>query len=198
VTSVKIPVQDITAVILAGGCGRRMQAQDKGLLEYAGRPLIENVIEAIRPQAGRLIINANRNLDTYRQLGYDVVEDYPGGYQGPLAGLASALQQIDTDLILMVPCDMPRLPADLVSRLWNAMQRDDAAVAVAHDGRRMHPVVALMKRVAVNDLPAAVEAGMRKAQAWIEQQHFALADFSDECGSFSNLNTPEDFQHGAD
>jgi molybdopterin-guanine dinucleotide biosynthesis protein A len=197
VTSVNVPVKDITAVILAGGRGRRMQEQDKGLLEHAGKPLVEHVIDAIRPQVGRLIINANRNLDSYRQYGYDVIEDRPGGYLGPLAGLSSALQQIDTDLILMVPCDMPRLPADLVSRLWVAMQRDDAAIAVAHDGRRMHPVVALMKRMAANALPAAVDAGLRKAQAWVEQQHFALADFSDEYTGFSNLNTSEDFRHGA-
>ncbi len=42
----------ITAAILAGGEGSRMQGRDKGLIELAGRPLVAHVVEATG-RAGR-------------------------------------------------------------------------------------------------------------------------------------------------
>ncbi|MEW8383867.1 MAG: NTP transferase domain-containing protein, partial [Candidatus Thiodiazotropha taylori] len=49
---------DYTAVILAGGRGSRMGGNDKGLILFDGKPLIEHVINTIAPQVGRLLINA--------------------------------------------------------------------------------------------------------------------------------------------
>ena len=63
--SKKINKSDITGVILAGGQARRMQGQDKGLVLLNNKPMIEYVIENLKPQVGELVINANRNLDTY-------------------------------------------------------------------------------------------------------------------------------------
>ena len=40
----------ITAVVLAGGQGNRMGGQDKGLLAFHGRPLIEHILDGLRPQ----------------------------------------------------------------------------------------------------------------------------------------------------
>ncbi|MGD8546878.1 MAG: NTP transferase domain-containing protein, partial [Thiohalophilus sp.] len=64
--------KEITGIILAGGLARRMQGQDKGLLPYQGRPLIEHVSERLRPQVARICINTNRHLETYRAYGYPV------------------------------------------------------------------------------------------------------------------------------
>jgi molybdopterin-guanine dinucleotide biosynthesis protein A len=78
--------QDVTAVILAGGKGRRMDGKDKGLVELANRPLIEYVITAIKPQVGSIILNANRNQQQYAVYGYPVITDALDDFQGPLAG----------------------------------------------------------------------------------------------------------------
>ena len=82
----------MTAVILAGDMARRMGGVDKGLIELNGRPMIEYIIEALQPQVGSIVINANRNLEQYRRYGYPVVEDIMGDYFGPLVGMASDLQ----------------------------------------------------------------------------------------------------------
>ena len=57
--------ENITVVILAGGKGRRMGGQDKGLVSYKNHSLIKHVIDAISQQADNIIINANRNLQEY-------------------------------------------------------------------------------------------------------------------------------------
>ncbi len=47
--------REITAVILAGGQGRRMGGDDKGLYLLNGEPLINHVINAIKPQTDRVV-----------------------------------------------------------------------------------------------------------------------------------------------
>ena len=62
-------------MILAGGQGSRMAGADKGLQPYQGRPLIEHVFDALRRQTQRLLVSANRNLESYQSYGFDVVSD---------------------------------------------------------------------------------------------------------------------------
>ncbi|NNL06124.1 MAG: molybdenum cofactor guanylyltransferase [Gammaproteobacteria bacterium] len=182
---------DITAVILSGGKGRRMDGKDKGLVELGGRPLIEYVIDAIEPQVEAIIINANRNLDTYSAYGYPVISDTLADYQGPLAGFFSALKVTKTSHIVTLPCDGPLLPDNLVDRLISALQQNDADIAVAHDGDRMQPVYSLIPRRLTASLNAFLDEGGRKIDLWYKNHRVALADFSDCPETFRNINTDE-------
>ena len=59
----------ITAVILAGGQGRRMGGQDKGLIEFDGRLMIEILIERLLDQQLDILINAaHSNANIVRQV----------------------------------------------------------------------------------------------------------------------------------
>lgn len=185
------PKSEITGAILAGGMGRRMGGRDKGLLKIEGRTLIEHVLDTLRPQTGQLLINANRNLEEYRKLGLPVVQDMVGEFFGPLAGVASALRAADTPYLLTVPCDSPRPPSDLCQRLFQAMIQADAEIAAAHDGQRMQPVFALLRRELLDDMLAYLEQGGRNTGAWYKEQRLALADFSDCPEAFLNINTPQ-------
>ena len=186
---------EITAVILAGGRGRRIGGKDKGFVMLNNLPLIEHVIAAVSPQTGQLIINANRNIEEYQRYGFPVVSDTMTDYQGPLAGFASTLAAVDTDYIVTIPCDSPLLPADLVQRLVHALQNEDAELAVAHDGQRLQPVFALMRVSLLPSLLGFLQRGDRKIDLWYAQHKMAKADFSDIPETFLNINTPADQQH---
>jgi len=182
----------VTAVILAGGMGRRMGGVDKGQVMLNDRPLIEWVIEAIRPQVNQILINANRNHDAYARYGFPVLRDQLADFQGPLAGFAAGMQAATTDYIVTVPCDGPLLAPDLVQRLQQALQKQDAEIAVAHDGNRLQPVYALLPVALLPSLQAFLDSGERKIDRWYAQQRMALADFSDSPSTFLNINTPAD------
>lgn len=185
---------EITAIILAGGRGRRMGGKDKGLVELNGIPLIDHVLSAVSPQAGQLIINANRNIVEYQRYGFPVVSDTMEDYQGPLAGFASAMAVAKTEYIVTIPCDSPVLPPDLVQRLVHALQREDAKLAVAHDGERLQPVFALIQVKLLPSLLEFLRRGDRKIDLWYAQHKMAKADFSDIPETFLNINTPGDQQ----
>ncbi|GAB2804260.1 molybdenum cofactor guanylyltransferase [Halomonas shantousis] len=179
---------DITAVILAGGEGRRMGGRDKGWEPLLGQPLIRHVLARLEDQVGAVLINANRSLETYRQLGYPVISDRDSGYQGPLMGIWSGMWAVETPWTLIVPCDSPALPEDLVERLRRGV--NGHSIAVAHDGQRAHPVVALLRTELRDDLGRALAEGERKIDRFYARHAWCHVDFSDAPHAFVNLNSP--------
>ncbi|MEX0730853.1 MAG: molybdenum cofactor guanylyltransferase MobA [Aquisalimonadaceae bacterium] len=184
--------EDITGLILAGGRATRMGGQDKGLITVAGRPMAAHILTALRPQVAALLINANRNLDRYAELGAPVVSDQVADFAGPLAGMASGLGSADTAWMVTAPCDSPLIPPDLVARLIAALRADGAELAVAWGEGRMQPVFALLPRRLLPSLNAFLQAGERKIDRWYAQHRVALADLSDRPEMFLNINTPEE------
>jgi len=187
-----LPRSDITAVVLAGGRGRRMGGRDKGLLELKGRPLIEYLLDAVSPQVGSIIINANRNQERYAAYDHPVVADTLENFQGPLAGFLCAMAAASTPYLLVLPCDSPFLPADYVSRMARTLLDQQAELAVAHDGKRLQPVYALLPRSLRPSLEAFLAAGDRKIDLWYAQHRMTPVDFSDCPELFRNINTPAD------
>ncbi len=189
-----ISVENITAVILAGGQGRRMNGQDKGLLEFNGEALIEILLRELKRQAVATLINANRNLERYRAYGLPVISDKLEDYQGPLAGFASAMDFVDSDFILTLPCDGPVIAADYVERFIASQTRSGASICVAFDGERLQPVHALIRVDLLTSLNQFLDSGDRKIDRWYALHDYMRTDFSDCAGMFRNINTPSDQQ----
>ena len=185
------PHDPITAILLAGGAGRRMGGEDKGLLKLKDKPLTEWVLARIQPQVDEIVISANRNLERYRAFGFPVLPDKTEGYAGPLAGIARGLLDAQHDLILSVPCDTPFLPDDLVARLYAALHSGDYDLAVpVIAGAGQHAICLMRRRVGAN-LALYLSQGGRKVQEWQAGLKCAHADFSDAAPFFVNLNQPE-------
>ncbi len=196
----------ITGIVLAGGRGSRMGGVDKGLQLYNGTALAKHAIEQLQSQVGPLLINANRNLDTYEawgsQVSADVLVDGITDFAGPLAGFLVGLQHCTTPYLITVPCDTPRFPSDLVNRLADALSQQDADIAMVsspdEEGVLRHqPVFCLMKRELVKSLKAFTDAGGRKIGAWAVQHKLARVNFNevyDDPKAFYNANTLEDLQ----
>lgn len=190
----QITKNDVTAVILAGGKGRRLGGQDKGLVHYQNKPLIEHVLERIKPQVNRILLNANRNHKNYANYGYPVIGDELSDYQGPLAGFATAMKVVTTSHIVTLPCDGPLLPTNLLSRMLDKLTNLSPAsdtLVVAHNGERLQPVYALIPVKLINSLECFLEEGNRKIDLWYDNHTMLIADFSDTPEVFDNINTEE-------
>jgi len=183
-----IKPDDITAVILAGGEGRRMGGTDKGLIELDGKPLIAHVIARLEPQTSNIIISANRNIEYYQTYDYPVISDQIKN-QGPLGGILSALLQCRSDWLLTVPCDSPHLPLDLVHRIINTANQTKARLFTVHDGRRSQPLFSLIHRNLTGSLQTYLAANNQKAALWLAQQGTIKVNFNDQPNAFININT---------
>jgi molybdenum cofactor guanylyltransferase len=182
----------VTGIVLAGGQGSRMGGVDKGLQPFRGKPMVAHAIERLAPQVDELLINANRNAEAYANLGYRVIADEIEGFAGPLAGFERGLAHASGDLVVTVPCDSPFLPADLVARLREALERAQADLAVAKTGEQAHPVFSLMRREVHASLTRFLASGQRKIDKWYAALKVVEVSFDDEADAFLNINTREE------
>ena len=175
-----------------------MGGVDKGLQTLQGKPMILHVIQRLQPQVDRIMINANQNLDRYREFNFPVCADEKNDYAGPLAGMQAGLIHCETAYMLTAPCDTPMLPTDLVTQLATALEKSTADIAVAntkqHDRVQRQPVFCLMKKTVLTDLTAALERGVRKVDLWLAEKNVVDVVFDDET-AFANINTLEELNH---
>jgi len=179
------------AVVLAGGLARRMGGVDKGLVEIGNRPMVAWVLDALTPVADSVVINANRSTDQYQVFGHPVIGDVVDDFPGPLAGLLSACETLETDWVLMCPCDSPFVTKDLVEHLRGSSEHSSESIVVAHDGARLQPVFAAIQRHLAPELRAYLEAGDRKIDRWFEQVGYEPIDCTAFASMFDNINTSE-------
>ena len=190
-----IVAAQITGLILAGGRGTRMGTVDKGLQLFRGQTMVQHVLDRLSPQVGRVIINANQNLERYKESGLPVVPDQIAGYAGPLAGLHAGLSHCETDYLLPVPCDAPLLPDNLAQKLSDALQANyDAELAMVVSGDEKNPerqpVFCLMKKSVLPGLINYLLQGERKVDQWVAMHKF-IAVYFDDAAAFTNINTKE-------
>ena len=180
----------ISAILLAGGRSSRMQGRDKALVEYRGKPMIDHVLDSVYGSVRRILISYNGPSEKLSDLGLQVIPDRFEGFQGPLAGIASCLDSVDTDFTLVVPCDTPNLPKDLVARLSGAM---DATVDLVHarDPVRSHPLIMLARTTLLASVSDYLARGGRSVMGWCELQSRRAVVFAD-ASAFRNMNEMKD------
>lgn len=188
----KLKSARVAAVILAGGQGRRMGGADKGLIDYQGRPLVEWTLAALVPQAGEILISANRNLEIYAAYGHRVLTDTMPDFPGPLAGVLAALDAVTAEWLLVAPCDTPHLPADLAVRLLDAALRESVPLAVAADDERVHYGCFLVRTDQRDTLAAFLAGGERAVHRWQADLPSTAVRFEAAC--FVNFNQPQDLR----
>ncbi len=189
---------NVAGVLLAGGLARRMGGGDKGLALLGGRPLLDRIIERIRPQVSELIINANGDAQRFAEYGLPVVPDVIGDFAGPLAGVLTGLEWAAKNSpgrpwVASFATDAPFVPADLVERLSAAVETEGGDMACAASAGRAHPVFGLWPVALAADLRRAmIEEDMRKIDRWTARYNLIMVDFPDvPFDPFFNINAPD-------
>ena len=118
-------------LVLAGGLARRMGGGDKPRTSIGGVTILSRVLERMKPQCTRLILNANGDPARFADTGLPVIADDVPDFAGPLAGILAGLDWAaahapDVAYVASVPGDCPFLPRDLVARLHQARAARDS------------------------------------------------------------------------
>jgi molybdopterin-guanine dinucleotide biosynthesis protein A len=191
--------------VLAGGRGSRM-GSDKALLQFAGRPLIDHAVAKLRRICGEVHILAgeqttaangrNAALAAYAPLVYDLHANC-----GPIAGVEAALAHSSQEWNLILPVDMPLLPAAfLYGWVREAVGRPGVRVALFELGGRTQAMPLLIHRDACGYLSRAMERGEYTLLAALEgaatesgaDPDISVLSAGEREGWFANLNTPEE------
>jgi molybdopterin-guanine dinucleotide biosynthesis protein A len=182
----------LVCVVLAGGESRRMGGA-KPLQPFDDETLIARAVELARGYADDVSV-AVRDRAQAGETDVRLIFDDPA-VEGPLGGLAAALdhaQALAAEGVLTIPCDAPLLPADLATRLSQALA-PSAGAAVAASGGRLHPVCALWRTSVRDRLPAYLATGRRSLHGFAETCGGVTVEWPDgPSDPFANANTPEE------
>ncbi len=184
----KLEPATCSGLILAGGRGTRLGNSDKGLVELQGNPLVQHVINHISSQVDDIVISANRNIDIYNQYSDKVIEDSLENFQGPLSGIASAMPHCRHEWVLVVACDIPFLPNDLVHRL-SQIPADTTLSVASVEGH--HQLVFLIHNSLLHSIQHSLKKNQLKLMQWIQSQACHVVEFDNSHNEFDNINTSE-------
>ncbi|WKU20734.1 molybdenum cofactor guanylyltransferase MobA [Advenella alkanexedens] len=188
-------ISNTAGLILAGGLGSRMNHQDKGMVLFKQKPLVEYPLALLRKNVDCIVISANRNLDKYASYGHPVIPDLPQYTAlGPLGGIYSASMQLPENItfIQVVPCDTPFLPDHLVEQLHTALLQTNTDIAMAISGSNQHPSIIQFRRSLLPDLKRRLDQHVDKLRlrSFVLDNAHTLVNFEQE-DFFINFNNPE-------
>jgi molybdopterin-guanine dinucleotide biosynthesis protein A len=143
------------------------------------------------------MINANRNLGAYESMGVPVWPDTLPDYAGPLAGFLTGLERCETPYLVTVPCDSPRFPLDLVERLADGLESQQAEIALAAtregDTTQVHPGVLPDEDVA-DGKPGAIHARRPAQDRPLDRAASLRRGRLRDAAAFANANTASELQ----
>jgi molybdopterin-guanine dinucleotide biosynthesis protein A len=195
-----VTARDILGVVIAGGLSRRM-GSDKLWIELAGEPLIARAARRLAEQAGRVILNVNGPDERLERLGYPIVPDLEQDFQGPLAGLLTALHWArvhapEVTHLVTAPADSPFFPFNLAERLIASVEGYTDDIAIAFCEGRPQPVFGLWPVSCLSALEQFLaDAGSLKVMDFVRSRGGRRVDFEPgEPPAFFNINTSEDYE----
>ena len=183
-------------IVLAGGASSRM-GRDKTRLALSDGTLPELAARRLAAVCAEVAV-----ADCGRGLLRDLLPDLPtladGPGRGPAAGILGAAAAYPGRPLLVLACDLPRVPAGLLGELARPATAD---WTVPRWQRGFEPLAALYGPAALAALARRVERGLLALHRLAEEplavrvlEGEELARFGDPQEIFLNLNTPEDWE----
>ena len=169
--------------------------QDKALLTHPdGGVWLTALVEKLQPLGLPIRVVTRHQSHRERLSGYPEVTVLlePAPWSGPLQALARVLPVVPDEAVLVLPVDMPCLTTAVLQRLVEAWQDQPDRVAVAHDGQRLQPLLAVVP-AGPPFQPALLEQVQAGRYRWLEWlQRVPHQAVSLPSSTLVNANCPED------
>lgn len=183
----------ISAAILAGGNGRRLNGVAKGTIKVGGVSIVQRLIAQLScAGVDNIVIIANEPAP-YSCFALEVVADIRYGI-GPMGGIETGLRYFadHSNAVMFIPCDLPNISAKEILALKQAFISTDWPVVFAETSDFFwHPLCAVVHNGLLETISDAIDAGRRKIRDVWKQTGAARVRFDDE-EAFFNINSLTD------
>ena len=160
---------ELMGVVLSGGQSWRM-GEDKALLIYRGKTLLQNCISLVRRFTSDLIISGrHEQLGGVDMHGVSLVEDIIPGI-GPLGGIYSAMS-IPARRYLILAVDMPFLSYELLKKMLNI----PGNVVVSYKGR-LQPLCSILEREVVFEAETRINRKEYAVMGLLDKIDYSLVE----------------------
>lgn len=204
----KRQIKPRSAVVLAGGRGRRMGMVEKALLEFEGKTILERLLESLFRVVDEVILSVRDSTqkEKFRQVlekfpareirfCFDTLED-----AGPLEGIRAGLVESRSGYSFVCAGDMPFVNFKVVDLLFEKAEGHDVALPRWED-RKYEPLHAVYSKRLVPEIEKAFEKGKRSVLTPVfEMKDVVFVEVSEirkldpQLRTFVNINTIEDMK----
>lgn len=192
-----------SAVVLGGGRGKRMGG-NKLFLAVDGIFLVHKVINRLSEWFGKIVIVVSQeDRDPFIQiqgklleaLDLEVIVDKQPGL-GPLEGLATSLEHINTQWAFLAGCDMPFINEAVLRTMWGRKKETSSVICASFDGFT-EPLHAFYRKDCISSIRSNLGKGNRKLKSFYKDEN--VTRVNETClrhlpgfrTSFLSVNTPE-------
>ncbi len=180
---------EVTAIVLCGGKGSRLDDYDKPLLQLGETRFIDRILDRLKSQVRDIVISCSRNVAIYEALHYPLAIDRELNV-GPLGGLTEAFSLIKTEWAFTTPGDTPFISDTIVERLRQDAEMRGVAVPEVKGTRQN--LCLLLDALHRDKLVEFHVRGGNAVKHWLNEEQIKSTDLSDIEDSFFNVNTHED------
>jgi len=178
-----------TAIILAGGKSSRM-GTEKGMLSINDQTMLEHICKQLRGTFSQILISAG-DAEKHSFAGFEVVRDKISG-QGPLMGIASALEASANEINFVVACDIPHIEMDCVRKMLTEAKGADIVVPTTDD-RKYEPLFAIYRKSALDAIKRTLRKGERKISEVFDKCEVKYIDLG-KADWLININTLAEYE----
>ena len=196
-----------SCIILCGGQSRRM-GQDKGSMIIHNKPMIKHILSTLNHEINEAIIvlNDQDRITKYEEFidsadyTYQVtfVEDKIKN-KGPLPGIMTGLENINSQYSLILPCDSPYVTKNYINAIFEEIDENYQAIVPYHDEdsklKTSEPLHSIYNKNIIPQIENLLENDILHIKGLIEKidTKFVLIDNKKILKKeFRNLNRPED------
>lgn len=197
-----------SAIILAGGRGRRMGMVEKTLLEFEGKTILERLLENLLQVVDEVVLSVRDTSQKEKLI--PVLEKFPDQKihfcfdtredAGPLEGIRAGLLESGSEYSFVCAGDMPFVNPEVVDLLFKKAIGHDAALP-RWDERMFEPLHAVYSRNMLPEIEKAFERGKHSVLAPVFQMKDVIfvevseiREIDSELRTFANINTVEDLE----
>lgn len=186
-------MEDVTAIILAGGKSSRM-GTNKALLTINGITVIEQIVNECKKITDHILIVTN-NFADYQFLQLPMVEDKEKG-KGPLAGIQAGLSTVSTEKNIVIACDMPFISAEIAKVLLEELTNYDACLPKIND--QLHPLFAAYRKSCLHAVNQSLNDGQLRIRHFLNQVRVKIKTEKELPSYFNkamfNMNNPQEYE----
>ena len=196
-----------SCIVLCGGQSRRM-GRDKGSMIIQDKPMIKHILSTLNHIIDDVVIvlNDKERIDKYMEFINPQEYTYAITFcedeiknKGPMPGIMTGLENIQSDYALVLPCDSPYISKDYIRTIFSEIDGDYQAIVPYHEEdaklKTSEPLHSIYNKNIIPEIEKLVSEDVLHIKGLIEKidAKFVLIDNKKiEKKEFRNLNRPED------